>query len=142
MKRTPDVLDVGNQLIDFRLRLRIKRQRDRSGEQAGEDGNEKLAHEIDVSVWSRCSEQPLDRQPAYHPCFDAFHEVGVGLGVVAHFLVTLARHPDEAIAIEFDAIRVPARSRSVSSGRRLASAGQSKSTPISVFSLLERGSRL
>ena len=31
----------------------------------------------------------------------------VGLGVVAHFLVALARHPDEAIAIEFHAIRVP-----------------------------------
>ena len=101
-------LDVGNQLIDFRLRLRIKRQRDRSGEQQREDGSEKLAHEIDVSVWARCSEQPLDRQPAYHLGLDAFHEVRVGLGVVAHFLVALARHPDEAVAIEFDAIRVAA----------------------------------
>src|SRR6187401_3337196 len=37
-------LDVGNQLIDFRLCLRIKRQRDRSGEQADENESEKLAH--------------------------------------------------------------------------------------------------
>src|SRR6478672_610431 len=100
-------LDVGNQLVDFRLRLPIKRQRDRGGEEQGEDGSEKLAHEIDVSIWARCSEQPLDRQPAYHLGLDAFHEVSVGLGVVAHFLVALARHPDEAVAIELHAIRVP-----------------------------------
>src|SRR6476659_6321634 len=100
-------LDERNQLIDFRLGLRIKRQRERSGEEQGEDGSQKLAHEIDVSVWARCLEQPLDRQPAYHLGLDAFHEVRVGLGVVAHFLVTLARHPDEAVAIEFHAIRVP-----------------------------------
>src|SRR4029077_3695901 len=41
----PGGLDIGNQLIDLRLRLRIKRQRDRSGEQADEDGSEKLPHE-------------------------------------------------------------------------------------------------
>ena len=51
--------------------------------------------------------KPLDRQPAYHPCLDAFHEVGVRLGVIAHFLVAFARHPDEAIAIELHVIRVP-----------------------------------
>src|SRR6478672_3713230 len=101
-------LDERNQLIDFRLRLPIKRQRDRSGEQQRENGSEKLAHEIDVSVWVGCSEQPLDRQPAYHLSLDAFHEVRVGLGVVAHFLVALARHPDEVIAIEFHSIRVAA----------------------------------
>ena len=58
------------------------------------------------SVLAGCLEQPLDGQPAYHLGLDAFHEVGVGLGVVAHFLVALARHPDEALAIELDAIRV------------------------------------
>src|SRR6476659_7234688 len=100
--------DVGNQLVDFRLRLAIKRQYDRGGEEQGEDGSEKLAHEIDVPIWPRCSEQPLDRQPAYHLCLDAFHEFGVGFGVVAHFLVALARHPDEAIAIAFHAIRLAA----------------------------------
>src|SRR6478752_10031515 len=89
-------LDERNQLIDFRLRLRIKRQRERSGEEQGEDGSQKLAHEIDVSVWARCSEQPLDRQPAYHLGLDALPETGLGFGVVAYFLVTLARHPDEA----------------------------------------------
>src|SRR6476469_9512919 len=46
--------DVGNQLIDFRLRVRIKRQRERSGEQQRENGSEKLTHEIDMSVWARC----------------------------------------------------------------------------------------
>src|SRR4029077_427916 len=35
------------------------------------------------------------------------HEVRVGLGVIAHFLAALACHPDEAIALEFHAIRVP-----------------------------------
>src|SRR6185295_19636723 len=60
------------------------------------------------SVLAGCLEQPLDGQPAYHLGLDAFHEAGVGLGVVAHFLVTLARHPDEALAIELDAIRVAA----------------------------------
>src|SRR5512133_90545 len=60
------------------------------------------------SVLAGCLEQPLDRQPAYHLGLDAFHEVRVGLGVVAHFLVARARHPDEAIAIELDAIRVAA----------------------------------
>src|SRR6185369_6909049 len=81
--------DVGNQLVDFRLRVRIKRQRERSGEQQRKNGSEKLTHEIDMSVWARCLEQPLDRQPAYHLGLDAFHEAGVGLGLVAHFLVAL-----------------------------------------------------
>ena len=102
-----------------------------------------LGHAVDVAILATCSEQPLDRQPAYHLGLDAFHEVRVGLGVIAHFLVALARHPDEAIAIEFDAIRVPVEiAFGRFAGRRLASAGQLKSTPISVFSLLERGSRL
>src|SRR4029079_6925013 len=60
------------------------------------------------SVLAGCLEHPLDRQPAYHLSLDAFHEVRVGLGVVAHFLVALARHPDEALAIKLDAIRVAA----------------------------------
>ena len=41
-------LDVGNQLVDFRLRLRIQRQRDCGGEEQGDDGSERLAHEIAV----------------------------------------------------------------------------------------------
>src|SRR4249919_2204639 len=82
-------LDERNQLIDFRLRLRIKRQRDRSGEQQRKNGSEKLTHEIDMSVWARCSEKPLDGQPAYHLCLDALPEIGLGLGVVAHLLATL-----------------------------------------------------
>ncbi len=43
-------LDERNQLVDFRLRLPIQRRSDRSGEEQGKDGSEKLAHEIDVSV--------------------------------------------------------------------------------------------
>src|SRR4029450_5266910 len=73
--------DVGNQLVDFRLRLPIQCRCDRSGGEQGEDKTETLGHEIDGSTWARCSEQPLDRQPAYHLGLDAFHEVRVGLGV-------------------------------------------------------------
>src|SRR5512132_1570952 len=68
--------DVGNQLVDFRLRLAIQRQCDRGGEEQRENGSEKLTHEIDVSVWARRSEQPLDRQPAYHLGLDALPETG------------------------------------------------------------------
>src|SRR6476659_8243774 len=93
-------LDERNQLIDFHLRVRIKRQRERSGEEQRKNGSEKLTHEIDMSVWARCSEQPFDGQPAYHLGLDALPEIGLGFGVVAHFLVTLARHPDEALAFE------------------------------------------
>src|SRR6476646_5974046 len=39
-------LDERNQLIDFRLRLRIQRQCDRNGEEQRENGSEKLTHEI------------------------------------------------------------------------------------------------
>ena len=91
-------LDERNQLIDFRLRLRIKSKRDRSSEQQGKNRSKDLAHEIDVSVLARCLEQPLDRQPAYHLDLDALPETGLGLGVVAHLLVTFASHPYEAVA--------------------------------------------
>src|SRR6476620_1389804 len=39
-------LDERNQLVDFRLRLRIQRQPDRTGEEQRENGSEKLTHEI------------------------------------------------------------------------------------------------
>src|SRR6478735_8945728 len=60
------------------------------------------------SVLAGCLEQPLDRQPTYHLCLDALPEIGLGLGVVAHFLVALARHPHETVSCEFDAIRLAA----------------------------------
>ena len=41
-------------------------------------------------------------------CAFALPEAGLGLGVVAHLLATLARHPHEAVSCEFDAIRVAA----------------------------------
>ena len=107
MKRTPD---VWTKVINSSISAFVCGSSANAIEavsSSGEDGSEKLAHEIDVSVLAGCSEQPLDRQPAYHLDLDALHETGVGLGVVAHFLVTLVRHPDEAIAIEFHAIRVP-----------------------------------
>ena len=90
-----------------------------------------------------CLEQALDRQPARHADPDALPKTSLGLGVEAEFLATLASHPPEAISHEFDAM-MPfcAILRSSVSGERLTSFGQSKSTPISVFSLLERGSRL
>src|SRR6476620_5639245 len=98
-------LDERNQLIDFRLRLRIKRQSDRSREQQRENGSKKLTHEID---FGGSSKQPLDRQPAYHLDFDALPETSLGLGVVADLLVTFASHPYEAVARQFDAIRIAA----------------------------------
>src|SRR6478736_1553307 len=60
------------------------------------------------SVLTGCLEQPLDGQPAYHLCLDALPEIGLGLGVVAHLLATLARHPHETVSCEFDAIRLAA----------------------------------
>src|SRR4029077_20580807 len=99
-------LDERNQLIDFRLRLRITRQPDRSdGEQQRENGSEKLTHEIGLAG---CLEQPLDGQPAYHLCLDALPEIGLPRRDVAHLLATLARHPHETVSREFDAIRVAA----------------------------------
>ena len=61
--------------------------------------------------FGRGSEQTLDRQPAQHLCLEALPETGLGLGGVAHFLVTLARYPYEAIAVEFHPIRVRGRDR-------------------------------
>src|SRR6478609_8948836 len=55
---------------------------------------------------ARRLEQPLDWQPAYHLCLDALPEIGPGLGVVAHLLATLTRHPHETVSCEFDAIRL------------------------------------
>src|SRR6478672_5124336 len=52
------------------------------------------------------SEQALDRQPAQDADLDAFPETGLGLGVEADLLVTLASCPFEAVSHKFDAIRV------------------------------------
>src|SRR6476619_3459330 len=60
------------------------------------------------SVLTGCLEQPLDGQPAYHLCLDALPEIGPGLGVVAHLLSTLTRHPHETVSCECDAIRLAA----------------------------------
>src|SRR6476660_1887813 len=60
------------------------------------------------SVLTGCLEQPLDGQPAYHLCLDALPEIGPWLGVVAHLLATLTRHPHEMVSCEFDAIRLAA----------------------------------
>ena len=83
----------------------------RSSEQQREDGSEKLAHEIDVAVLAGCSEQALDRQPAQHADLDALPKTGLGLGVEADFLATLASHPHEAVSHEFDAICILRRDR-------------------------------
>lgn len=42
-------------------------------------------------------EQTLDREPTQYPGLDAFPETSIGLGVVTHLIVPLARYPYEAI---------------------------------------------
>ena len=61
---------------------------------------------MDVAILARCSKQTLDGEPTQHLGLDAVPKTGLRLGVVAHVLVTLARHPCEAIAIKFHVIRV------------------------------------
>ncbi len=46
-----------------------------------------------VAFLPGCSEQALDRQPAQQTDFDALRKTGLGLGVEADFLATLASHP-------------------------------------------------
>ena len=48
---------------------------------------------VDVTVLAGCSEQTLDGEPTQHLGFDAVPKTSLGLGVVAHLLVTLARYP-------------------------------------------------
>src|SRR4029434_7032015 len=54
---------------------------------------------------SGLSEQALATQPAQHMDFDTFRKTGLGLGVEADFLATLASHPPEAVSRKFDSIR-------------------------------------
>src|SRR4029077_2212230 len=101
-----------------------------------------LGHPVGVAILAICSEQTLDGEPTQQLGLDAVPKTGLRLGVVAHVIVALARYRCEATVIKFHVYALRSRSRSVVSGRRFASAGQLKRTPISVFSLLERGSRL
>jgi hypothetical protein len=46
----------------------------------------------------------LDRQPAQQMDFDTLRKTGLGLGVEADFLATLASDPPEAVSRKFDSI--------------------------------------
>jgi hypothetical protein len=52
-----------------------------------------LGHAVGIAILARCSEQTLDGEPTQHLGLDAVPKTGLGLGVVAHVVVTLARYP-------------------------------------------------